>query len=230
MAQPVTLLELREEVREQTDSVADEHIPDAAINRWINKGLRVMYGKLIAADDDFYVVTATFTSTAGTLEYALPDDFRALRLLALNDGARRHRLLPFRFEEIYDRSSMTGSGNRPRYLVARNGVDGTAARLLFDVDPGQSAFTHHYVPVPPILVADDDEVDGVLGFDDYSIAYACARVRKKRDEPADEERFEMARVEAEIASLAKQRHLDGQERPARVRRRFRSYRNEEDIP
>jgi hypothetical protein len=229
MAQTVSLLDLRTEVRRQTDAVNDPHLLDAELNAWINKGLRVLFGCIIAADPDFYLTTTTISTTAGTQEYALPADFRALRLLALTEAGRSYRLRPFAIEELYRRSSVAaGGGFRPRYRVARNGVDGSAARVLFDVDPGTRTYTLHYVPVPPALAADGDLVDGVLGFDDYAIAYAACRVRRKRDEDPSLELAEMARVERDVAALAKQRHLDGEDTPARVRRRFRSHHHDEE--
>ncbi len=231
MAQTVSLATLRSEVRLQTDSVGDAHLTDAEINGWINKGLRVLYGKIIACDEDFYLTTSSISTTAGTLEYALPSDFRAVRGVDVSEAGQTITLRSYAFEERSRRSILATSsgGFRPRYRIARNGVTGSAARILFDIDPGTRTYSLHYVPVPPALTVDADTVDGVLGFEDYAIAYAAARVRRKRDEDPSAELGEMARVEAEVASLAKQRHLDGQERPARVRRRFRHHYDEETI-
>lgn len=237
MASTQTLLELRTRIRQLTDTENDNHITDAELTEWVNKGIRVLAGKVIEADPDFYITDTTLTTVAGTTEYDFTDgtafsptaaNFRSIRGVDFPTGGLTYRLKSYPYNERTRRLAYTTSGfGLPRYRVARNDTDGSGARLLFDIDPGANTYTVHYLPVPTELSADGDLLDGVMGFDDYVIAYAAARVRRKSDEDPSMELADMARVEKQILHEGKHRHQDGMERISRTRRRRRLYHHDE---
>ena len=224
MALAVTLEELRASARADADAENDAHITDAALTQWANRGVREYARRLADADSDRFLTTATITTTAGVLEVALPSDFWRLRGVDLLEGGQLRTLKAFPFEERARRRAFGGQGadGLPRYRVVRGTGDGSTERLLFDIDPGQRAYTLHYLPVPVVLVEDGDAIDDALGFSDFVVAFMRAKIRGRRDEPATEEAMDMARAAAAIALDGQKRHVDGGERVPRVRVRRHS--------
>lgn len=241
MALAVSLATLRQQVRQQTDTENDSHVEDGEINVWLNKGIRVFTGQLQRTDPDMYLTTVTMTTVQGVREYDFNDaavfnpvvgDFRSIRGMDFEDGGQTYTLRSFPFQERNRRGPLVaGIRDLPRYRVARNGTDGAGARILFDIDPSSRAYTFHYLPTPTTLALDTDEFDGVMGWDDYVIAYAGRRVHLKAGELEEAQAavMEMARVEGDIKLEGADRHADGFERIARTRRRRRSlfYENDE---
>lgn len=233
MALAVNLAALRSQVRQQTDTENDRSVTDADIDGWINKGIRVFVGQLQRTDPDMYLVSTTVTTVPGVREYDFEDaavfnpvvnDFRAIRGMDYADGGQVYTLRSFPFLERNKRGPLVaGVRDLPRYRVARNGTDGGGARLTFDIDPSSRAYTMHYLPVPTELELDTDGLDGVMGWDDYVIAYAGYRVHMKSNEVEEAQgcMMEMARVEQDIKTMGADRHTDGFERIARTRRRRR---------
>lgn len=223
MANPITLETLRDTIREQTDADGDRHITDAFLTRHINRGINKYVAQISKADPNRFLVTDSLDTTQGTYEYELPADFWELRGVDYPEGDSVQTLRSFQFEERARRRALGGTEGTgfdlPRYRVARSDIDGSAAAILFDIDPGTRRYTLHYLPVPPVLVEDDDAVDDINGLSDYLVAYVSVKVRNRRDEPADLELRDKAEAERDIASQAPQRHVDGFEKPPSVRRR-----------
>jgi hypothetical protein len=240
MALAVTLADLRSQVRTQTDTENDTHVTDAEIDGWINKGIRVFTGQLQRTDPDMYIVSVAVTTVAGTREYDFTDagafnpvvnDFRAIRGMDYADGGQVYTLRSFPWLERNKRGPLVaGVRDLPRYRVARNGTNGATARLTFDIDPSSRGYTMHYLPTPTVLTNDTDELDGVMGWDDYVVAYAGYRVHMKANEVEEAQgcQIEMARVEQDIKTMGADRHTDGFERIARTRRRRRGLHREYD--
>ena len=240
MALVVTLAVLRAQVRQQTDTENDRSVSDADIDGWLNKGIRVFTGQLQRTDPDMYIVSVTVTTVAGTREYdfadaavfsPVADDFRSIRGMDYADGGQVYTLRSFPWLERNKRGPLVaGIRDLPRYHVARNGTNGASARLTFDIDPSSRVYTMHYLPTPSTLLLDTDELDGVMGWDDYVIAYAGYRVHMKSNEVEEAQgcMMEMARVEQDIKTMGADRHTDGFERIARTRRRRRGFNREYD--
>lgn len=224
MANPVTLLELRTSARADADAENDAHITDAALTAWANRAIRDYVRMLADADNDRFITTTTITTTPGTLEYELPEDFWRLRGVDTLEGGEQRTLRSFPFEERNRRRQHSGAGadGLPQYRVARGTGDGSTERLILDLNPGQRVLTIHYLPAPTVLVEDEDAIDDALGFSDYVVAYMRSKIRGRRDEPATEEAMDMAKVSAAIALDGQKRHVDGGERPPRLRRRRHS--------
>lgn len=221
MANPIPLSELRAIVREDTDTENDDHIPLTFVDRNINRGIRVYFAALLESDPDRLLATTTINTTAGTTEYALPADFHSIRGLDFVSGGEEYTLRSFNFEERNRRSNqaIAGTSDFPRYRVARSGTDGSAERLLFDIDPGTNTYTLHYLRGPTTLVNPTDAVDDVLGFSEFVTAFAKDKVRARNEEDNMSERADMAESKVTIQSQAKHRHVDGFEKAPRTRRR-----------
>lgn len=74
----MTLTQIRNSARSKADEEATGFITDVALDRFINQGLRFVYGKIVQAFEDYFLVEGTvgngglITVTASTNKYALP--------------------------------------------------------------------------------------------------------------------------------------------------------------
>jgi hypothetical protein len=166
------------------------------------------------------LVTDTITTTAGTLEYAVPADCMLIRGVEYSSAGIPIELVEFAWQERNHSVHPYSTNVRPRYRFMRNGIDGSAARLVFRPDPGSRTYTIHYVPNPPKLASGGPtQFDGIAGFEEYVIEFACILVRNKQDEdPAPHERL-LAYQRERIQGLAHQRDVSGSSHIARVRGR-----------
>jgi hypothetical protein len=226
MALQVTVEDMTTQVRRMTDQESSTVVTDAEIVVWINQGVRKFWSFVTKRNPDFFSVSTTITTTAGTLSYNIytsVTDFALIRGLDLMDGTNRLTLEPFAFQErnrflgaSFSRSSL------PRYRVVGNRIHGEAPQLIFDRDPGSNTYLMYYVPAPPLLVAGGaNDFDGVLGFEDWLTNWAAYNVRMKVEETEAAVLHLQAieQVKEDIASLVDERHRDGAPRIARTRRR-----------
>jgi hypothetical protein len=74
------LTELRASARSKADEEATGFITDAELDRFINQGLRIVYGKIAQSFEDYFVIKGTsgngglISVLANTQEYNLPTD------------------------------------------------------------------------------------------------------------------------------------------------------------
>jgi hypothetical protein len=169
MSANVTLLELRDRIRFESDMQNSTRATDAQINRLINTHRSELYDRLVAAGPpDYYATTGTVTTIVGTIAYALPADFRSLLGVFRNASSTRRK-------EV-----------RPL-------VDGQ--RASYDAPASVEAFTLEYVPAQASLTLDADTTDGVSGWDEL-VVQLCARAllrRERRDVSAFDRAIEEAR-------------------------------------
>lgn len=222
MARTSTLAELISQVRARTDQEVGNAVEDVAhLTPWINNGIAACFEDLTKANPDWYLITDTVQTTTGTLEYELPADFMLMRGVEYQIGQTTIECHEFAFAErnhVYGvHPALRGA---PRYRVMRNGIAGDGARLVFRPDPDTREYTIHYVPNPPRLEdPDNDSFDGIAGFEEYVIEFACIKVRNKMEEdPSPHERL-LAYERTRIQGLAHQRDVSGTSHVARVRRR-----------
>lgn len=74
----MTLEEIRASARAKADEEATGFITDTSLDRFINQGLRFVYGKVVQAFEDYFLTKGTvgngglITVVSGTNEYSLP--------------------------------------------------------------------------------------------------------------------------------------------------------------
>ena len=224
MPRLASLGDMQDRVRQETDQEQSTFVTDAELTTWINQGIAEVWRLLTSADPNRGITTATISCTSGTTEYALPNDFMAIRGLDYPLGGGRYiSLEPYAFAE---RNQLTGSSTAYvpiRYLVMRGSVDNSTSRLSLLPDPGTVDLRLWYVAVPALLSLSTDDFDGIAGFEDYPIAWAASRVRKKAEEDPSIEFADLARIESRITSEAGRRDRTGLEHVARIRGRVRQY-------
>jgi hypothetical protein len=207
---------MRTEVRVLTDTVNDGHITDAHLNVWINQGLRELVGTLSRIDPDRYYVTTDLNTTAGTLLVALPSNFHQMRRVDWLVGTQTYPIEPFSLQEPPYLDPYASPGNP--YADLRYRV--MAQALYFNRDPGAGTVRIHYTQAPITLSLDGSSFDGVMGWEDWIVMFAAARVRVRNDEDASFELAEMARIEDKIKSEASNRDAGRAPRIADVRPRY----------
>ena len=226
MPRTATLAEMRSQVRRETDQEQSTFVSDAEINRWLNQGIAEVWRLLVNADPNRGLVSTTIATTTGTTEYALPSGFMAIRGLdyPLGDG-RYCDVQPYAFTERNQLQSPLGTlvGTPCRYLVLRGDVSNSTSRLSLLPDPGTASYRLWYVGVPATLSLDADTFDGIIGFEDYAVAWACERVRRKAEEDPSPHTQDQARIEVRIQQEAGRRDRSGNEHVARVRSRSSFY-------
>lgn len=117
------------------------------------------------------------TTTANVQVYALPSDFLKLHELYLTDGSDES-FLPLEPSGL-DASAMYREmdAGQPSYYVIRDG--------FYELLPTPStAYTIKmvYVPTSPILAADSDTFDGIVGYEDAVAIYAAQQMSIKNRE------------------------------------------------
>jgi len=81
-----TLLDLRDAVRERSDTVGSRRVTDAKVNRAINSAIRRFYAKVVPLAEDHFTARAVLTTDAAGSYAELPDDFLVLRDVAWDPG------------------------------------------------------------------------------------------------------------------------------------------------
>lgn len=224
-----TLLELRTDARRYADMESSEFVPDAEVTRYINLGIRALWGKLAQLDIDRPLRRAEISTTPGTREYALPSDFVSVRLVEVLQASGSENATPIRAYNLSEgHTSNTGlygsafaDGEDLRYAILGQGMDGSQAVIRFDPDPQGRYFRLWYLAHAGDLVNDIDEYDGVYGWDDWVALWAAEQMLIK--EESDPSMLVRRRTELweTIKSAAGSRDVDGAHRIARTRARRR---------
>lgn len=228
MARVRTFVALQAEALALADCGNDPHITQAddgeggfinLAELWVNQGIAELWRKLVHVSPDRYVISDDLTTTVGTSAYALEDDFLAIRRVDRISGTQRIAIERFEFQEVPYYSSDSRSGAMPRYREIGQGVDGSNTQIHFDPDPGAHTYRIWYVAAPPILTADDDEFDGVAGYEDWAVCYAALRMCQRDETDPTAIMAEMARIDASIIASASHRDMGRAPRIANVRAR-----------
>lgn len=165
-----TLSEIRDRIKQRTDNeYTDGFITDAEIDGLINLHYKRLY-RLLQKNGLHRVETEFAIEADGSTEYALPVDLYAVLGVYWTDESGYRWYLT-----RHDHRVTPGpqQANAATYRV----VGGL--RVQFDPTPADGDYTVLYIPIPPDLTADDDTIDGVLGWEEYVVLAACVDVMVK---------------------------------------------------
>jgi hypothetical protein len=188
-----TLLEVRDRIRQRTGNEHDDDfVTNLELNGLINLKYKELYGLL--ARHGLLRAETPFPITAnGATSYALPVDHWGTLAVFREDG----------MAPVY----LTRHDHRTRTTSTRKGPASTyrvvGFYIEFDPRPDTGSYTVIYVPVPPTLVDDADELDGVLGWEEYVVVAAGISVLVKDKLDTTDFRFELAQLEQRIIDEAK---------------------------
>lgn len=212
----------REQIRDQAlilaDAVGDEHATGAAnvyVNALIDQSAALLQDMLAARDPDRYLVRATITTTAGTLEYTLPAAFKKIvRVDWRPTSGARYRLEPYEITDMHEGDVLTDAyPMQARYRVLYSGTDGTGVRLVFDRQPPLPTVEVWYVAAPTVFASDAATIDGVSGWESWIVWDVVASLQIRAQEDPSAAMAERARIEAQIKASASSRDAG---RPKRV--------------
>jgi hypothetical protein len=147
----------------------DRFAPNAEVDALINRGYKELYGHLVRhgmhRSETIYEITAD-----GSGSYALPSDyFATLVVHRVEDGVG---------------TVLARHDHRQRPRTDMGGVPAVTYRIVgsdieFDPVPEDGTYEVCYVPVPGLLSADSDTMDNVLGWEEYIVLYAAAKLLQK---------------------------------------------------
>ncbi len=165
-----TLSELRTRIRQRSNN---EHTSGAFVtNAELNGLINVAYKQLVATlvENSLHRPETILTITAdGSTSYTLPVDLYSVLNVYRIDSNHRYRLQ--RFSDRL-RPGSDETGDACHYRVAGN-------QLILYPQPDSGTYELQYIPIPADLDADDDEVSGVLAWEEYIVMDAAFKVLHK---------------------------------------------------
>jgi hypothetical protein len=164
-----TLAQVRTRVRQRTDTVGSDFVTDAELNQLINTAYTELYGMLVTKSlhrsETVYEV-----ATTGAESYDLPSDF--FGLIGVYRAVGEDKVPLERFPDKFRPGSRTGDAVSYR-------VSGLS--LVLYPKPSSGTYDVVYIPVPGDLSADDDTLDGVLGWEEFVVIEAAINVLAKEE-------------------------------------------------
>lgn len=167
----VTLTTLIQNARRKADMIGSTFVSDAEVTDYINKSIGELYDILVGAyGEDYFVSSATFTSTGAT-SYVIASspvsisNFYKLKGIDINDGGQWMSLRSFMFNER-NRRQPTASGSvydNYRYRIAGDSIH-------FEQNnppPTGTQFKVWYIPLPTALSSGSDTFNGQNSWDEY---------------------------------------------------------------
>lgn len=214
MARNVTLQDLRARVRERADQEApvaggNTLCTDATLNGWINDARAELDEMRIGAGDETLLATpVSFTTVSGTATYSLatiaPEFFRlwGVDVTIASGWVVTARRFTQANRNAFKVSPAVWSLGEPVYYRLK----GSNSLLFIPTPAGAFTVTVHYYPCSRPLVADDDDMDGVNGWDDFVIVSAAKKAAMKEESTElvamlEQERQALAaRIRAEVGT------------------------------
>lgn len=244
MARLRQLSDLRNDAYKLADTEdATDRFPTTEVNYYINLGVAELYDLLVRSRSDFFESNVTIKTDGFNTVYALPADFYQMTLaqvnlgfsFSANQGDNNFPLFAFTMSERPELSASTPgwSGSPFSYRIhggtntqpgQTQGVLNNQYAIEFLPKPAFNISVQiFYIPTPPMLVNDNDQLDTVNSWDAYAVAMAAKYMRIKDDLPTAAMDQIMASIRERIEGIAPHRDAAGQRRVTDVRRRWNRY-------
>ncbi len=197
----VTLLTLRTRIREELGiELANEVLTDVEMNARINWGANKLWNRLVKADEDYFLMSATFSLTTTTNTTTLPAHYK-VRGVEYAISAASDQWLDV---DAYGFAERNNQGVRAFHVYGA-----TTLKVM----PLSAAFGDYrvwFVPAFTALTTDNDTVEVITGFDRLIVVEVCAWVRgHKQMLDAGSFLAEQAKLETEIDTYAGSRLQTG---------------------
>ena len=184
MSTTLTLLDIRNAVRQRADMVNSLFVTDSELNSYINQSYFELYDLLISKFGDNYYVAPVYqlTTDGTTYQYPLPADFYKLLGvdLALTQSVQSYvTVRPFEFIDrnryaVPNFQSFYGLTNL-RYRLNGNNI------WFTPIPAANQNIRLWYVPRMSTLSLDTDTVDGISGWTEYIICDAAIKCLQKEE-------------------------------------------------
>lgn len=183
-----TLAEVRQRSAQRADmeydpavSTVDRFVTNTELDSLINLGYAELYGAL--ARQGMHRVESVESITAtGAATYSLPADLWAVLTVHRVDNTGEPAMLRRHDHRLRTSSTFAAPGSSYR-------VVGTS--IEFNPRPASGTYEVRYVPVPGTLTADDQTLDGVLGWEEYVVLFVAARLLQKEGSHSDADKLKM---------------------------------------
>lgn len=197
----ITLLELRNRCKEQSDLENNEFIEDSEWDFLINESYKGLYDLLVTTWENYFINTSSATVTSGNNTIALPADFYKLKGIdvLLDSGSTRWApITRFNFQEryLYQDSYSYSLALQPRvqYILMGDEI------ILQPVDNAAGSYTVWYVPNVTELTDDADTLNTVCDvYKQYIIADVCIKANAKQESDTTEfekmKAYEISRIQ-----------------------------------
>lgn len=163
---------------ENSGFVSDQELLDM-----ISEAYAELYDLIVAAFQNYYITEGTLTLVAGTSSYALPADFYKMVSVDFQTGAGQYDTI-FPYNELERNSTLSTSANIPAGTVR-----------------------YRYIAAPTIFTDDEEEIDGVAGWESLLITdVAIMMLDKEESDTSALERRRM-REERRIQQMAQNRDV-----------------------
>ncbi len=173
MALNVTLTQLSDRVLLRANMPNSGFVLAPELTALINTHRRRLHLRIAQAVPFYFRTTATITTVAGTLTYALPSDYLWTQVVYVVEASTYRR--PIR--RITD-----------------------FARVSYTAPQGVYSLEHVYTPVPTDLATGSDTVDGVIGYDEWIVCAAARSCLVKQGTDIGPISAELADIERDIIS------------------------------
>lgn len=224
MASNVTLVVIRDKIRDRGEFDSTDYFPSSQLNEWINDSIAAFYDELVKADPARYLEQGNITVVSGTEDYALPSDFYKLvgvDLLDSNSASGYRQMDRFMWNERHLYHGDKGNKYDAMYEI-RN------SRLYIHPSPTWAltdGIRVNYIPTAPSLSSDSDTWDTINLWVEWVILDVCEKCAIKEDSSTQAKYFRSQRdtVLGRILSSAEADNAKPR-RVTNVRRQFRRYR------
>jgi hypothetical protein len=177
MARTIAVSELMTIIRSLTEQDSSKFISDTELLAYIDQGHVELYGLLIEADQDYNLEFANFTTVAGTSIYQLPANFYKFRGLDVSETGLSSTSFPWEERQKFTNQSYisTTTGHNLHHCLLGN-------TIMILPDPGATALTMWYTPVPTRISSSTQLIDGVAGYEYYIIYSAAINITIKAEQ------------------------------------------------
>jgi hypothetical protein len=213
MAMTVTLADLRAAVLDRADMTNGGPVDTTGLDSRINAALRTVYAELKKKrGDEYFGTDTTITTSGGTQEYALPNDFLNVSaegvwwMTGTGVNIPIHKYTPNESQLQITGQGWTyypyGSNIRYRLRVGN---------IRFLPTPlGTYSVKLNYLPTPPILTSAGQTWDGYQGFQEAVIWLATAYCLAKEESDTS---FAMSQYAREMQTILENAERDENEPP-----------------
>lgn len=221
MIDSLTLLEIRDLVKDQADMEHSTFINDTTLNYWINAELFELYDLLVSVFPEQFLSVKATTLASGDDYIVLPDDFHTmLKVFSTDSSGNKTVIRRFMLDEIDQTCDVDWNtaiaGEMARYRILGN-------RVYFVPRAGADESVElWYVPRPARLFSDNQRVDinVPVGWEDFVISGCVARCLLKEESDATPFLMRKEAMRKHILEMAADRDVGGSERVADVYHRF----------
>ena len=198
MAKNISLLTLKNKIRDRGEFYNTAWLTDSELVSHINDSIAALYDFLITIDSGRYLTTSSEISiVAGTRTYDLPSDFYIVVGVDLVDDSHQsgyRTMSRFNWGERHD-NAIRMSEHFARYDILGN-------KLWIHPKPDWAgSVVLRYIPVPVELSADEDTFDSVNSWTDWVVLDCLIKIGHKEGLDTKGWQREQGKTEMRIASI-----------------------------